>query len=143
MQENKIERQIIFYVWIYAILVTLILLIFDSKYSIYFALGTCANLFAYTTTIKTADRAILLQKIGKNPKGMVVVTGISKMVLYAIILTYIGYTAQKNQRSILIDVGITAFGMLSVKIMILFKHLVIDKIKSKRDNKQPKEINHE
>lgn len=141
MESKKIERGIILYVWVYALIVSLILFIIEKKYPVLFLLGVAANLFCFTVTIKTIDRAIKVN--GKKSKTMLFFNGLLKIILYGIVLAYVAYKAKQDGRSILVDVILTAVGMMSVKIMIIFKHLVIDKVKEKRMQKLPKETGHE
>lgn len=133
-KEKQIERSIIFYAWGYALVGTIILLIGSAIWNpdniwylpISFILGVCTNLMCFTLNVKVVD--FVLNNNIKNAKPIMIGVNLVKLLMYAIVLAI----------SVLVDnleIFSCFFGMLSVKLMIYFKSLVVDKIREKKKNK--------
>ena len=143
MKEPKIERTIIVYVWIYAIIVALSLFFifsFDFIIPISFLLGTATSLLCFTMTIKTVDKVIKYDD--ERKKSAFVKNNIYKYLVYLAVLAVAGYSfyLHKNdpEKTRYLNVFAVAAGFFSVKIMIYFKIFIIDKIfknKAKEDYK--------
>lgn len=137
MKENKIERSIILYVWIYAIIVSLSLFFifhFDFYIPISFLLGTATSLLCFTMTIKTVDKVIKYED--ERKKSAFVKNNTYKYLVYLVVLAVSGYSyymhTQNPDRARYINVFAVAGGFFSVKIMIYFKMFIIDKIFKKK-----------
>src|SRR5690554_1468985 len=89
MKHQKIERQLIPIVWIYAIVVSFILVLITGTWSyvIAFVLGVATNLLAFTATIKQVD-ALLNKKLAR-PKTTFVVLNLLKTILFIIIMVIV------------------------------------------------------
>lgn len=132
MKNEKIERGIILFVWAYAIIVSLILVFFDVNYTIVFVLGVATNLLCFTTTIKTIDRVLKYEY--ENTKRIFIVNNLFKLLIYTIVLAVVALRFKKP-----VYIIICFIGMLSVKLMIYFKHLIIEPLQQKRLDKNKKE----
>lgn len=125
-KDKSIERGIIKYVWLYAIVVSLILLIFAREYIVYFILGVASNLLGFTLTIKVIDRSLYNENV--NTKRAFVVNNLLKLLLYTSVLTVVAISTEGNPRFIIA----TFIGMLSVKLMIYFKSIIVEPLKRKK-----------
>lgn len=131
MNKNKqVERHIIGYVWIYAIIV-IIILFFASGMKpvlpISFALGVATNLLCFTITIRAVDR--IIEYDTEHARGILIRANIEKYLLYLVVLVVAGLSYKFQQdKKIHLDIIATACGFLSVRLMIYFKEFVIDKI---------------
>lgn len=125
MKHQKIERQLIPIVWVFAIIVSAIIVIImrEWSYVIAFILGVATNLLAFTATIKQVD-ALLQNKLEK-PKTVFVIMNLLKTALFALILIIVAINYDY------VHVFFTFFGLLSLKIVIYVKILIIDKMKKK------------
>lgn len=125
MKHQKIERQLIPIVWLFAIIVSAIIVIImrEWSYVIAFILGVATNLLAFTATIKQVD-ALLQNKLEK-PKTVFVIMNLLKTALFALILIIVAINYDY------VHVFFTFFGLLSLKIVIYVKILIIDKMKKK------------
>lgn len=138
MDKNKnVERHIIGYVWIYAIIV-IIVLFFASGMQfvlpISFALGTATSLLCFTITIRAVDRIIDCDT--EHARGILIKANIEKYLLYLVVLVVAGLSYKfQPDKKIHLDIIATACGFLSVKLMIYFKEFVIDKIFKKNKGK--------
>lgn len=132
MKQDKIERGIILYVWVYAIIISLVLLFWGVEYTIVFALGVATNLLCFTTTIKAIDR--VLKYDYEHPKRVFIINNLLKLLIYTVVLAVVGLKYKDAVLIILCFVG-----MLSVKIMIYVKHLIIEPLQKKIENKNKKE----
>lgn len=135
MKEEKIERSIIKYVWIYATVVSVFLVIvFNVNYMISFILGTCASLLGFTLIIKTVDKVIKYDDARK--KSELITRNILNLGIYFIVLLCAGFSSKYgSSNKIQLNIICTAIGLLSVKIVIYFKEFIIDKFFIKNKNK--------
>lgn len=122
MKHQKIERQLIPIVWVYALVVSLIIVLITGTWSfvVAFILGVATNLLAFTATIKQVD-ALLSKKL-ERPKTTFVVLNLLKTILFIVIMVIVALSYDY------IHVFFTFFGLLSLKIVIYSKLLIIDKI---------------
>lgn len=134
MKHQKIERQLIPIVWVYAIAVSVILVLITGTWSyvIAFVLGVATNLLAFTATIKQVD-ALLNKKLAR-PKTTFVVLNLLKTILFIIIMVIVAMSYDY------IHVFFTFFGLLSLKIVIYSKLLIIDKIFKKEKIIEEEEV---
>lgn len=134
MKHQKIERQLIPIVWVYAIAVSVILVLITGTWSyvIAFVLGVSTNLLAFTATIKQVD-ALLNKKLAR-PKTTFVVLNLLKTILFIIIMVIVAMSYDY------IHVFFTFFGLLSLKIVIYSKLLIIDKIFKKEKIIEEEEV---
>ena len=137
MKEPKIERSIILYVWIYALIVCVSLFFifhFDYIMPISFLLGTATSLLCFTMTIKTVDKVIKYDD--ERKKSAFVKNNIYKYLVYLAVLGVAGFSyyrhTQDTERLRYLNVFAVAAGFFSVKIMIYFKIFIIDKIFKKK-----------
>ena len=137
MKEPKIERSIILYVWIYALIVCVSLFFifhFDYIMPISFLLGTATSLLCFTMTIKTVDKVIKYDD--ERKKSAFVKNNIYKYLVYLAVLGVAGFShyrhTQDPERLRYLNVFAVAAGFFSVKIMIYFKIFIIDKIFKKK-----------
>lgn len=126
MKHQKIERQLIPIVWLFAIIVSALIVIImgDWSYVIAFILGVATNLLAFTATIKQVD-ALLQNKLEK-PKTVFVIMNLLKTALFALILVIVAMNYDY------IHVFFTFFGLLSLKIIIYIKILIVDKLRNSK-----------
>lgn len=140
---NNEERYIIKYVWIYAFVIALILFfISDFKLilSVSFLLGAFTSLLGFTLTIKCVDKLIAVKEL--NAKTELMKCNVKKILIYTVVLIIAAYSFSKHRdEKIYLNVFATFAGLLSVKIVILFKEFVIDKIiKKDKENVIKKQI---
>ena len=138
MDKNKnVERHIIGYVWIYAIIVIIVLFFVSGMQfvlPISFALGTATSLLCFTITIRAVDRIIDCDT--EHARGILIKANIEKYLLYLVVLVVAGLSYKfQPDKKIHLDIIATACGFLSVKLMIYFKEFVIDKIFKKNKGK--------
>ena len=138
MDKNKnVERHIIGYVWIYAIIVCIILFFASGMkpvLPISFALGTATSLLCFTITIRAVDRIIDYDT--EHARGILIRANIEKYLLYLVVLVVAGLSYKfQPDKKIHLDIIATACGFFSVRLMIYFKEFVIDKIFKKNKGK--------
>ena len=138
MDKNKnVERHIIGYVWIYAIIVCIILFFASNMQfvlPISFALGTATSLLCFTITIRAVDR--IIEYDTEHARGILIRANIEKYLLYLVVLVVAGLSYKfQPDKKIHLDIIATACGFFSVKLMIYFKEFVIDKIFKKNKGK--------
>lgn len=137
-KKGKVERNIIGYVWVYAILVCIVMLIVDKGSFILpvsFLLGTFTNLLCFTITIKSVDKIIYDEKL--NVKSEYLKANIRKMVIYGVVLGLAAYSFwMHGDKALHLNFYATAAGFFSVKLMIYFKMLIIDKIFHKGEDEE-------
>ena len=138
MDKNKnVERHIIGYVWIYAIIVCIILFFASGMkpvLPISFALGTATSLLCFTITIRAVDRIIDYDT--EHARGILIRANIEKYLLYLVVLVVAGLSYKfQPEKKIHLDIIATACGFFSVRLMIYFKEFVIDKIFKKNKGK--------
>ena len=133
MKNPKIEKIIIVYVWIYTLIVSLSLFFifhFDYLMAISFALGSATSLLCFTMTVKTVDKA--LRYDDERKKSLFIKNNIYKYLVYLAVLAVAGYSyyLHKNDpdKTRYLNVFAVAGGFFSVRIMIYFKMLIVDKI---------------
>ncbi len=141
MEEKKIERGIIKYVYIYALIVALIIFFsfnFNIDYTVSFLLGVCTNLLCFTLTIKTIDKIVKYDD--ERKKSTLIKSNLRNYFVYLTILA-VALVSQKygDGNRIQLNIICTAIGFFSVKLMIYFKFLVVDKI-FKKDKESKEEI---
>ena len=137
MKEPKIEKIIIVYVWIYTLIVSLSLFFifhFDYLMAISFALGSATSLLCFTMTVRVVDKA--LKYDDERKKSLFIKNNIYKYLVYLAVLAVSGYSyyLHKNdpEKTRYLNVFAVAAGFFSVRIMIYFKMLIIDKIFKKK-----------
>ena len=138
MDKNKnVERHIIGYVWIYAIIVILVLFFASGMkfvLPISFALGTATSLLCFTITIRAVDR--IIEYDTEHARAILIRANIEKYLLYLVVLVVAGLSYKfQPDKKIHLDIIATACGFFSVKLMIYFKEFVIDKIFKKNKGK--------
>ena len=138
MDKNKnVERHIIGYVWIYAIIVCIILFFASGMklvLPISFALGTATSLLCFTITIRAVDR--IIEYDTEHARGILIRANIEKYLLYLVVLVVAGLSYKfQPDKKIHLDIIATACGFFSVRLMIYFKEFVIDKIFKKNKGK--------
>ena len=129
-KDKNVERHIIGYVWIYAIIVSLVLFFASGMklvLPISFALGTATSLLCFTITIRAVDRIIDYDT--EHARGILIKANIEKYLLYLVVLVVAGLSYKfQPDKKIHLDIIATACGFFSVRLMIYFKEFVIDKI---------------
>ena len=131
MDKNKnVERHIIGYVWIYAIIVILILFFASGMkpvLPISVALVTATSLLCFTITIRSVDR--IIEYDTEHARGILIRANIEKYLLYLVVLVVAGLSYKfQQEKTVHLDIIATACGFFSVRLMIYFKEFVIDKI---------------
>lgn len=124
---ENVERTIILYVWIYAAVVALVLLLITFKWvlPLSFLLGVATNLLCFSMTVRTVDKIFKYDETDK--KRELIKNNISKYLIYFVILALAGvsYYFHKD-KPLHLDVIATACGFFSVKIMIYFKYFIYE-----------------
>ena len=135
-KEPKVEKSIIFIVWIYCAIVCLVLALINKSWiwPISFLLGTVTSLLAFNMTVKTVDRVI--DSGSSKVRGSFIRNNILKYLVYVVVLGIASYTHYRHMHDETVtkyfNVFCVAAGLFSVKIMIYFKIFVLDKIFKKK-----------
>ncbi len=103
------------------ILENLIQMKFSYRWSCSFLLGGIANIICFLITEKAVNQIGI--KDEKRIRIFFISVNILKLCIYALILLIVGFLILKY------GVFLAAFGMISIKIIISFKYLIIERIK--------------
>lgn len=124
---ENVERTIIVYVWIYAAIVAVALLLITFKWvlPLSFLLGVATNLLCFSMTIRTVDKIFKYED--EDKKRELIKNNIAKYLVYFVVLTLAGVSYYfSKDKPIHLDVIATACGFFSVKIMIYFKYFIFE-----------------
>lgn len=139
-KDSKIEKRIIFIVWIYCAIVCGVLAIISKNWiwPISFLLGTLTSLLTFNMTAKTVDK-VIEHEYARN-RSTFIRNNVLKYLVYIAVLGVSAYTHYRHLHDESVtkyfNVFCVAAGLFSVKIMIYFKMLILDKIfknKAKED----------
>ena len=99
---ENVERTIIVYVWIYAAIVAVALLLITFKWvlPLSFLLGVATNLLCFSMTIRTVDKIFKYED--EDKKRELIKNNIAKYLVYFVVLTLAGvsyyYSKDKPDR---------------------------------------------
>lgn len=139
--KENVERTIIFYVWIYAIFVAMVLFLITFKWvlPLSFLLGVATNLLCFSMTIRTIDKIFKYEE--EDKKRELIKNNVAKYLIYFVVLALAGVSYYFNKdRAIHLDVIATACGFFSVKLMIYFKYFIYEPLFMKKKKTEPKDI---
>ncbi|MDD3348831.1 MAG: hypothetical protein RBR48_01570 [Bacilli bacterium] len=139
--KENVERTIIFYVWIYAIFVAVVLFLITFKWvlPLSFLLGVATNLLCFSMTIRTIDKIFKYEE--EDKKRELIKNNVAKYLIYFVVLALAGVSYYFNKdRVIHLDVIATACGFFSVKLMIYFKYFIYEPLFMKKKKTEPKDI---
>lgn len=139
--KENVERTIIFYVWIYAIFVAMVLFLITFKWvlPLSFLLGVATNLLCFSMTIRTIDKIFKYEE--EDKKRELIKNNVAKYLIYFVVLALAGVSYYFNKdRAIHLDVIATACGFFSVKLMIYFKYFIYEPLFMKKKKAEPKDI---
>lgn len=139
--KENVERTIIFYVWIYAIFVAVVLFLITFKWvlPLSFLLGVATNLLCFSMTIRTIDKIFKYEE--EDKKRELIKNNVAKYLIYFVVLALAGVSYYFNKdRAIHLDVIATACGFFSVKLMIYFKYFIYEPLFMKKKKTEPKDI---
>lgn len=139
--KENVERTIIFYVWIYAIFVAVVLFLITFKWvlPLSFLLGVATNLLCFSMTIRTIDKIFKYEE--EDKKRELIKNNVAKYLIYFVVLALAGVSYYFNKdRAIHLDVIATACGFFSVKLMIYFKYFIYEPLFMKKKKAEPKDI---
>ncbi|MDD2492969.1 MAG: hypothetical protein PHY83_03410 [Bacilli bacterium] len=139
--KENVERTIIFYVWIYAIFVAVVLFLITFKWvlPLSFLLGVATNLLCFSMTIRTIDKIFKYEE--EDKKRELIKNNVAKYLIYFVVLALAGVSYYFNKdRVIHLDVIATACGFFSVKLMIYFKYFIYEPLFMKKKKTESKDV---
>lgn len=134
-EDKKLEVLVIRYTWITGIAVFIILFFatsFKFILPVSYLLGLMTGLMCFTLRIKTTDKAFLVENHPRMKRMLVRRTYIN-LFLYLIVLALAAFSQYyRGDRTLHLNVFAVFGGIMTLKVVIYFKAVVIDHILNKR-----------